>query len=61
MPQTCKTPADEAGASRDSLAGVSRPRFNLQCYQAQLLSLTSALRPELAAMLAALAFGGPVQ
>jgi hypothetical protein len=58
MAQTCKILADKAGASHDSLAGPPPPRPNLQRYQAQFLALTYALRPELAAMLAALAFGG---
>jgi hypothetical protein len=58
MPQKCKTPAG-TGASRDSLAGLSRPCFSLQAYQAQILMAAHGVRPEWAAMLAALAFGGP--
>lgn len=58
MPQTSKTPAVQAGASRDGFAGASHPSSSLEAYRAQFLTLAYALRPEVAVMLAALAFGG---
>ena len=58
MPQTCKTPAVEAGASRDSCGGRSQSFPSLDAYRAQILTLAYAVRPELAVMIAALAFGG---
>lgn len=61
MAPKSKSPADKAGSSRDSLAGVSRAHLGWERYQAQFLALTYALCPELAAMLAALAFGGQAQ
>lgn len=59
MPPTCKTPADEAGASRDLLGGWSHPLPTPLSMQAQFLIGAHHVRPELAAMLASLAFGGP--
>lgn len=61
MPRTYKTPAVEAGASRDSCAGNSRFPHTLEAYQAQFLTCAYAVRPEMAAMLTALAFGGGAQ
>lgn len=58
MARTDKTPAVQAGASRDSLGGQSHSLHTLEAYQAQFLALSYAVRPEWAAMLAALAFGG---
>lgn len=57
MPQTCKTPAG-AGASRDSFAGLSHPLLTVLLMQAQFLIAAHHIRPELAVMLAALAYGG---
>lgn len=57
-----ETPAGAtAGASRDCFAGLSRALPTLDAYQAQWLALAHAVRPEWAAMLAALAFGGRAQ
>jgi hypothetical protein len=61
MPRTSKTPAGEAGASRDSFGGPSRALPTLQAYQVQFLTMAHAVRPEVASMLAALAFGGGAQ
>lgn len=58
MLQKSKTPAGRAGASHDSFAGLSHPLPTLDAYGAQFLTLAHAVRPEWAAMLAALAFGG---
>jgi hypothetical protein len=58
MPPKSKTPADKAGASRDSFAGLSLSLATLEAYRAQFLSIAYAMPPERAAMLAALAFGG---
>jgi len=58
MPRTSKTPAVQAGASRDSFGGLSHPLPTLEAYQVQFLTMAHAVRPEVAAMLAALAFGG---
>lgn len=60
MPPTSKTPPIEGGASRGQLGGWSHPVPTLGGYQAQFLMLAHAVRPELAAMLAGLAFGGQV-
>lgn len=58
MPQACKTPAVGAGASRDSCGGRSQSLSSLDAYQAQFLTLAYSVRPEVASMVAALAFGG---
>lgn len=58
MSPISKTPPDSGGASRDSLGGWSHPVPTLIAYQAQFLTIAHAVRPEWAAMLAALAFGG---
>ena len=61
MQQTSKTPAGiagQTGASGDSFAGVSHVSFSLEAHRAQFLMLACAVRPEIAAMLAAAVFGG---
>lgn len=61
MHQTNQTPAGiagQTGASGDSFAGVSLFPLNLDAHRAQFLMLAFAVRPEIAAMLAAAAFGG---
>lgn len=58
MPQTCKTPAVQAGASRDSCGGRPQSLPSLDAYRAQFLTAAYAVRPEVAVMVAALAFGG---
>ena len=60
MPQKSKTPAG-TGASRDSFAGLSRSLSNPSTIQAQFLIAAHHVRPELAAMVASLAFGGGAQ
>lgn len=57
MPRKCKTPAG-TGASRDSFAGLSLPLSSPLAMQAQFLIAAHHVRPEMAAMIAALAFGG---
>lgn len=57
MPQKSKTPAG-TGASRDSFAGLSLPLSTPLAIQAQFLIAAHHVRPELAVMVAALAFGG---
>lgn len=58
MPQTSKTPAVEAGASRDSCGRRSQSFYSLDAYRAQFLTAAYAVRPDMASMVAALAFGG---
>ena len=58
MPQTNETPADKAGASCGSCGGLSHVAFNPPFIQVQFLIAAHAIRPEQAAMLAALIFGG---
>lgn len=58
MNRTSKTPAGaSAGAARNQLGGCSRIGSNLDAYRAQMLIAAHGVRPEWAAMLAALAFG----
>ena len=57
MPQKSKTPAG-TGASRDSFAGLSRSFPTPVAMQAQFLIAAHHVRPEMAVMLAAVAFGG---
>lgn len=57
MPRKSKTPAG-TGASRDSFAGLSLPLTTPLTIQTQFLIAAHHVRPELAAMLAAIAFGG---
>jgi len=53
-----QNPGGKAGASRDSFAGLSLP-FSTPCaMQSQLLIASHHVRPEMAAMIAALAFEG---
>lgn len=60
-PTTSKTPADKAGASRNSCGGCFREALTPPVLQAQFLIAAYHVRPELAAMIAAIAFrGGPV-
>lgn len=58
MGRTSKTPAGKAGASRDHLGRWSHSLSTLDAYRAQFLCLTYGIRPEVAAMLAAVAFSG---
>lgn len=58
MPPKSKTPAGKAGASRDLLGGWSRSLPTVDALQVQTLIIAYAVRPEVAAMIAALAFGG---
>lgn len=58
MPPNSKTPAGEAGASRDRCGGWSQALPTLDAYRAQILIAAHAVRPEWAAMVAALAFDG---
>ena len=54
-----RTPAGgSAGVSRDCFGRLSRSRSSLEAYQAQILIAAHGVRPEWAAMLAAIAFGG---
>lgn len=57
----CKTPAGKAGASRESLGGQSHSFSIALSAQAQFLIAAHHVRPELASMIAALAFGGGPQ
>lgn len=57
MLQKSKTPAG-TGASRDSFADLSHSLSTPQVMQVQILIAAHHVRPELAAMVAALAFGG---
>ena len=57
MPQKSKTPAG-TGASRDSFTGPSHSLSIPLTIQTQLLIAAHHVRPELAAMIAAIAFGG---
>lgn len=60
MPLKSKTPAhrERAEASRDLLGGWSQSLPTVDALRVQTLILAHAVRPELAAMLATLAFGG---
>ena len=58
MPPTSKTPAVQAGASRDSCGGRSHSLPTLDAYRAQFLTAAYAVRPDMAVTVAALAFGG---
>lgn len=57
MPHKSKTPAG-TGASRDRFAGLSLPLSTPLDMQTQFLIGAYHVRPELAAMVAGLAFGG---
>lgn len=58
MPQKSETRAVEARASRNSCGGWFRDPLNPCTLQSQVLIAAHNVRPELAAMIAALAFGG---
>ena len=58
MPQTSETRAVEARASRNSCGGWFRDPLTPLALQSQFLIAAHHVRPEVAAMLAALAFGG---
>lgn len=58
MARTNETPAGKAGESRDMLGGWSLETLSPLPFQAQFLIVAHNVRPELASMLAALAFGG---
>ena len=57
MARKCKAPAG-TGASRDSFAGLSPSLATALAMQPQFLAVAHHVRPEMAAMLAAFAFGG---
>ena len=57
MPQKCETPRD-GGVSRNSCGGCFRDFLTPRNLQAQFLIAAYNVRPEVAAMIAALAFGG---
>lgn len=59
MPEKSETP-HYGGASRKCFGGCFRDDLNLLSFQAQFLIAMHNLRPELAVMIAALAFGGGV-
>lgn len=58
MPQKSEARAIEARASRNSCGGWFRDPLNPCTLQSQFLIAAHNVRPELAAMIAALAFGG---
>lgn len=58
MPRKCETPLVGSGASRNSCAGSFQDALTLSALRAQHLIGAYGIRPELAAMIAALAFGG---
>jgi len=58
MRQKCETRAVEARASRNSCGGWFRDPFSPLDVQTQFLVAMHNIRPEMAAMIAALAFGG---
>ena len=57
MPHKCETP-HKGGASRNSCAGWFRDSSTPLSLQTQTLIACYAVRPELAALLASLVFGG---
>lgn len=61
MPQICETPLVGSGASRNSCAGSFRDCLSPISIQAQFLIAAHHVRPEMAAVIAALAFGGGVR
>ena len=58
MSPEMQNPGVQAGASRNQLGGWLRPSLTLSAYRAQHLISTYDMRPELAALVASLAFGG---
>lgn len=60
MAHKSEAPAARTGATRDKLGGWSRILSTLGTYRGQFLIGAQHVRPELAAMIAALAFGGRI-
>ena len=58
MSPDMQNPGVQAGASRNRLGSRLHPSLTLSAYRAQHLISTYAMRPELAALVASLAFGG---
>ncbi len=58
MPQKSETRAGEARASRNSCGGCFRDPLSPCTMQSQFLISSHHVRPEMAAMIATLAFGG---
>jgi hypothetical protein len=58
MPQKCETPPSEGGASRNMLGGWFQDASSPSELQVQMLIALHHVRPEIAATIAALAFGG---
>lgn len=58
MPQTSKTPAGKAGASRDSFAGLSHSLSNFDAYGMQFPILALHCGPDWLVMFAAVGSGG---
>lgn len=58
MPHNQNPTAKGSRVLWNSLVGASTESFTLSAYRAQHLIATYGIRPELAAMLAAIAFGG---
>jgi len=58
MSADMQNPGVQAGASRNRLGSRLHPSHTLSAYRAQHLISTYAMRPELAALVASLAFGG---
>lgn len=59
MPRKQNPTAKGSRVLWNSLLGASTESLTLSAYRAQHLISTYGIRPELAAMLAAIAFGGP--
>jgi len=58
MPQKSETRAGKARASQNSCGGWFREPLSTRTLQSQFLIAAHHVRPEMAAMIAALAFGG---
>lgn len=58
MPLKSETPPSPGGASRNSCGGCFRENLSPVALQSQFLIAAHQVRPEWAAMVAALAFGG---
>lgn len=58
MPRKCETPLVGSGASRNSCGGCFQDALTLSTLRAQHLIGSYGIRPEMAATIAALAFGG---
>lgn len=62
MPQKYETPAGSlAGVSCNQRGGCLHDPLTLSLYRAQYLIAEYGIRPDLAAMMASLAFGGAIQ